>query len=224
MTAIEIFNFYTKLGYKVIPLHHSSKIPIFNSWNKKHNINKIKYFLECNPSLYNFGILLGDVIDVEGDSQEANNFLNKIFKNFDHPIFSSSKSNHHLFRNKNKNITRISFNDIEYRAYNHQSVIPPSTHEDGTKYEWITKIMPAKDIPFLPPHLESQIRRCLSKNIEIIKPGHIKVYCYNCKKQIYIHEKRFVKEIQILRAMNTKWECNKCRKFDLRDLIRTNTS
>lgn len=220
MNSLQTFEFYTNLGYKVIPLHYATKIPIFKSWNKFHNKNKLRDFLITNPAEFNFGILLGEIIDVEGDSEEANEYLDNIFKDIPHPVYSSSKSKHHIFRNRNKKVTRTSYKNIEYRAFMHQSVIPPSIHEDGTKYVWITEIFAVNQIPYLPRNLESQLRRCTFKKTKLIKPDHIEVFCDDCKRKTYIHKKRFSAELQVLKSLQKKWSCIKCRTIDLRPLIR----
>lgn len=220
MNSLQTFEFYTNLGYKVIPLHYSTKIPIFKSWNKFHNKNKLREFFITNPAEFNFGILLGEIIDVEGDSDEANTYLDHIFKDIPHPVYSSSKSKHHIFRNRNKKITRTSYKNIEYRAFMHQSVIPPSVHEDGTKYEWITEISAVKDIAFLPQNLENQLRKCVFKKTNIVKPDYLEIVCNQCKRKTYIHKKRFSAEIEVLKTLKMKWSCNKCRTIDLRPLVK----
>lgn len=220
MNSIQTFDFYTNLGFKVIPLYYATKIPIFKSWNKFHNKKTLREFLITNPAEFNFGILLGEIIDVEGDSEEANDFLDRIFKEVPHPIYVSSKSKHHIFRNKNNKITRTSYKNIEYRAYMHQSVIPPSTHENGTKYEWITKILPVHEIPYLPSNLECQLRKCTFKKANQLKPDHTEIFCNDCKSKFYIHKNRLKLEMQVLRELKMKWSCNKCRTIDLRELVR----
>ena len=140
MKNIEIFSFYSQLGYKIIPLHYCAKTPIFKNWNKNYNKEHIESFFIKNNQLINYGILLGDIVDIEGDCLDSNKSIDEFLKDIDHPCFLSKKSKHHLFRSNLKELTRIVTHGIEFRGYKHQSAIPPSRHADGFSYKWITKI------------------------------------------------------------------------------------
>lgn len=226
MKAIDIFYFYRNCGYKIIPLYYSSKTPIFKNWNDDYDFEIIEIFLKTNKKPINFGILLGDIVDVEGDNVEANAVLDGILKDIQHPIYQSSKSKHHLFRNNNSKLTRLVSDGVEFRGHRHQSVIPPSVHSDGQKYKWITDIYRITDIPVLPPELCQKIASLKNKNVKnfakknLIKPGHMQTTCFTCSRNCFIHKKRFELEIQIFKSMNAKWSCHKCRNIDLRDSVR----
>jgi hypothetical protein len=220
MDALNIFYEYKRLGYQIIPLMNNTKRPIFKAWNKKYSFAKIENFLKQNPGNYNFGILLGEVIDIEGDNQAANDFLDDVLKKIPHPSYRSSKSTHHLFRRSGKFFTRNVCNGIEFRGYGHQSVVPPSKHEDGKDYIWLTKILPVNCLPTLPPELEYQIKKFRIKNKDYTKPHSKKILCYGCKEICYINKRRLQIELLALSQTNQKWMCNPCRSYDLRDQVR----
>jgi hypothetical protein len=220
MDAIRIFNEYKNLGYHLIPLHKGTKKPIMKNWNKKYSYKRIESFLLQNPGNYNFGILLGDVIDIEGDSLEANIFLNDTLKDIPHAIYQSSKSTHHLFRMGSKFFTRHICNGIEFRGYGHQSVVPPSTHENGAKYTWITDKIPANQLPVLPPELELKIKTFKKRSQKFTKPHNKKIKCFACEKFCFINKRRLDLELSVLRSIGHKWMCNPCRPYDLRENIR----
>jgi len=220
MDIIKVFEEYNSLGFMPIPLAKFSKRPIFKAWNKNYSFQRTISFLKNTPDNYNIGILLGKVIDVEGDSEEANEFLDDLFKNIKHPIYSASKSKHHLFRNNNPSITRILYKDVECRGYNHQSVVPPSVHKDGKRYVWETELIKYSDIPLLPKNLALQLEKYKKQNHEIIKPSSMRIPCIKCKNQFFINKKRFNLEIECLHIIGQKWMCNKCRPYDLREMCR----
>ena len=226
LKPIEIFRFYKNCGYKVIPLYYASKTPIFKNWNDDYDFEILEIFLQSNKNPINFGILLGDIVDVEGDSEEANSKLDHLLKNIDHPVYQSSKSKHHLFKNHNTNLTRLVQDGMEFRAHRHQSVIPPSIHSDGQKYRWITDIYKYKDIPSLPPLLCQKIAEIANKNLKkklktrLIKPGHMQAVCIECAQKCFIHKKRHALELEFFKSISLKWSCHKCRNLDLRDPVR----
>jgi hypothetical protein len=220
MDALKIFHEYKGLGYKVIPLITRTKRPLMKGWNQKYSFNKIENFLKLNNGNYNFGILLGDIIDIEGDSSDANDFLEDLFKDIPHAIYKSSKSTHHLFRMGDQCFTRIICNTIEFRGHGHQSVVPPSVHEDGTKYIWVTKKYHINELPVLPKDLEIKIKRFKSRNSNYTKPHSKKIHCANCRNIFFVNKKRLPIEIQVVKSLGEKWMCHKCRTYDTRPLIR----
>jgi len=185
-------------------------------WNQKYSFNRIEKFLKLNPGNYNFGILLGDVIDIEGDSSDANAFLQELFKDIPHAIYKSSKSTHHLFRMGSQTFTRIICNTIEFRGHGHQSVVPPSIHEDGTKYNWVSKKYHVNDLTFLPKDLEIKIKRFKSRNLNFTKPHSKKILCAECRQVCFVNKRRLLLEIDVVKSMDKKWMCHKCRPYDTR--------
>lgn len=225
MDAKKIFDLYSGLGYKIIPLYYKTKTPIFKNWNSYYNHSFIQDFFMNATCEYNYGLLLGELIDIEGDCYDSNNLIDQMLQDIEHPCFLSKKSKHHLFRSNLKNLTRVVIDGMEFRAHKHQSVIPPSLHEDGFSYKWITKICSIDKIPFLPDKVEkyllSHIKKTKHKTYKSnIKPDHTQIQCSVCKSKIFISKKRLQKELQAFLTLNETWKCNSCRKIDLRPLIR----
>jgi hypothetical protein len=211
MTAIlEQFESLTDQGLQVIPLYPNSKIPMYRRWNQFWNKDFCRSILKKTPRA-NLGLLLGEIMDVEGDTAEANIFLNDLLKDIPHPCYASSKSHHHLFRNPFMEMSICKYRGIEFRAKNHQSVLPPSYHEDGTTYSWINKDFP---IPKLPMPL-MQLLDLLPKKTNL-KPGHTTMLCHLCKERCFIHSKRLELEKGVFDYWELEWQCQKCRKVDLR--------
>jgi len=128
---------YIGQGLKPIPLHRSSKRPIGMGWNKDWSVERCREGFYVYPGA-NIGILLGDVVDVEGDDEEANATLQKLIGDYPHPTWRSSKSQHHLFLSPDPDLTRIVYQNIEFRGNGHQSVVPPSfVCETGATYQWL---------------------------------------------------------------------------------------
>lgn len=165
---------------------------------------------------YNLGLLLGDFVDVEGDSEEGNDFLSEVLENFPHPKWQSSKSVHHLFLNPDKKIQTHRFEDIEFRAAGTQSVLPPSLHEDGSVYAWLSGTQ--FPVPPLPdPLLDFYRSRCPESKK---KPDIIKTQCRVCGRKENLHKKRLVLEVRAFREQNLPWMCHKCREIDIRPACR----
>lgn len=143
---------YINQGLKPIPLHHSSKRPIGAGWNQEWSADRCREGFYVYPNA-NIGILLGDVVDVEGDDEFANDLLTSLIGTYPHPTWRSSKSVHHLFQSPDPDLTRIVYKNIEFRGRGHQSVVPPSfVAETGARYQWLntTKFpVPAMPEPLL---------------------------------------------------------------------------
>ena len=213
---IEYFNAYVKIGLKVIPLYPNSKVPVCKSWQTNWDENKYREIFE-KYSKSNIGLLLGLIVDVEGDSEDANKFLIDLIGDVPHPMYRSSKSTHHLFLNPDPKLTIFCIRNIEFRAYRHQSVLPPSSHADGSKYQWLRKTkFPIPDMPsdLLAFYLKHNSQKPL------IKQGHMKVWCSVCNKKKFIHQKRFLLEQKAFATFDNKWMCHSCRKIDVRELCR----
>jgi hypothetical protein len=225
MNNLQIFQGYRNLGYQIIPLHFGRKSPVLNNWNRKYDHELIETYFRNSDAKVNFGILLGDIVDVEGDSIQANQQLSDLFSKITHPIYQSAKSLHHLFRNPHTKLTRVACEGIELRAYRHQSAIPPSTHKDGMRYKWLTKLMHVDDIPVLPEFVNDflnkiRISAIKKKYKNKVKPGHVQAICDKCSTHVFMHSKRFKLEIAIFKDHGEKWKCKTCRKFDLRQVIK----
>jgi hypothetical protein len=119
------FDALTKRGLKIIPLRENSKVPLCKAWNSDWDREVVRDKI-CQFPDANLGILLGDVVDVEGDSEDANRTILDLIGDYPHPCYFSTKSIHHLFLNPDPNLAHFRFKEIEFRGHGHQSVIPPS--------------------------------------------------------------------------------------------------
>lgn len=150
---------YLNKGLKLIPLYSQSKKPLFKGWQNGFDKNRFLDIISEHPSC-NIGVLLGEIVDVEGDSPEANDLINELIGDYIHPKYTSNKSTHHFFVNPDPGLTKISFQsnsksntkDIEFRASKHMSVLPPSVHESGVRYVW--DYNSSWPIPPMPPKLK----------------------------------------------------------------------
>ena len=222
---LKFFDLYVSLGLK--PIAIQGKRPLNGKgWNRDWSIEKWRPFFE-NETPCNMGILLGDIVDVEGDTPEANDILNKMLEGIPHPKFKSCKSTHHLFLTPDKNLTRRVFKGIEFRGKLHQSVVPPSIHENGVSYNWLTES--EFPIPKMPEELTNfYFRNCQEKR-EIKKhplkkknkEGYRQTKCNICKKSFFIHIKRLKLEVAGFSTHGTTWACHGCRQIDLRDYCRS---
>lgn len=218
MRTIDWFNKYTDLGLKVIPLHPRTKIPISMEWYTVWCKDRCHEAFCRNPSL-NMGMVLGDVIDVEGDTPEAEELISKIVKDYPHPMYRSLRSTHHIFINPKPCLTLKKVKGIEFRANKHQSVMPPSIHESGVKYAWVRGT--TFPIPKMPDELIEllEIQEKYESQIKI-KPGHMRLWCSMCQKMQFIHAKRHSLEKQVFQAYGLSWQCRKCRQIDVRPMCR----
>jgi hypothetical protein len=204
MDHVEIFENYDMLGFKVIPLIYGDKKPFWVNWNYGYNPDKSrKYFSKNN---YNFGLLLGDIVDVEADSDSANERLSTLIGDYSHPIYKSKKSFHHLFKSHDNKLTRKVIQGIEFRGKLHQSVLPPSVVK-GVKYRWVDMVYP---IPEMPESLRSfywKFSGCEKKE------GDWSDYkCALCKKNFVIKNIVLRKEINYFNLIKIRWQCRECRK------------
>lgn len=212
------FDALTRQGLKVIPLRQGSKAPIYKNWNKKWNLESTREKFEAFPNA-NIGLLLGDIVDVEGDSEEANQIILELIKDYPHPTYKSSKSIHHLFLTPDARLRRFCWNEIEFRGHGHQSVLPPSIINE-TKYKWLSSFQ--FPVPYMPEELINFLnkkRKQASKKFKL-KKNYKKINCFICRKQIMLHKKRIELEIEAFKILSQRWQCNKCRSVDIRSACR----
>lgn len=223
MEMIDYFDAYAACGLKPLPLYPKTKIPMFKGWQDDWSLEKCRnYFLTDNN--INIGILLGDVVDVEGDSDFANARIFDLTRGVPHPMFRSSKSVHHLFLTPDPRLTVLCVGEIEFRGHRHQSALPPSTHVNGVQYAWL------KGSEFPPPRMPERLLELFKENWRGVKrkpqrptkkkSGHSQTECNRCKRRVFIHRTRLVLEVKAFRSLNMKWLCQKCRPVDVRDLCR----
>lgn len=221
---LQFFDSYVKAGFKPIALYGSSKIPVEKKWNSQWSCDRWRRYFESGS--YNMGFLLGEILDVEGDTEEANAILTNLIGDTPHPYFQSHKSTHHLFLNPDKNLTRISRDGIEFRAFNHQSVVPPSTHDLGYDYKWlngssaIVSEMPNDLLRFYYDFKSKYGSKQKEKNKSSKKTGFEKTQCRKCCKMFFIHKKRLFLEVKAFNKLHLPWMCHGCRKHDLRESCR----
>lgn len=211
----EHFDVLTKHGLQILPLHGGCKNPIFKKWQSGYDPFYARSYLESHPDC-NLGLKLGVIIDVEGDSEHANRTILEMIGDYPHPSYTSRKSIHHLFLNPTLDLTRVVFQNIEFRGYRHQSVLPPSVVE-GTTYKWLTINFP---VPPMPERLLSFLKRVQRNKKHDIKPGHMKLPCAICRDICYLHRSRFELELQAFKTNGMPWTCRKCRSLDVRPLCR----
>ena len=208
---------YIEQGLKPIPVRFKSKKPFNVDWNGNWDAKSTLTTFKGGDDL-NVGILLGDIVDVEGDTDDANVFLNSTLDKYDHPIFKSYKSYHHLFKNPFPGLTRTTVSGIEFRANKHQSLLPPSIHPNGTSYTWVREI--TSNIPYLPEELIDILvkQNCLLNKSVKVAIEH--PYCYSCRKQFKIHKTRFDKELKAFKSLDKKWKCNRCRESIIKTQVK----
>lgn len=223
MDVVHLFDSYVRCGLKPLPLIPGTKIPLVKDWQIDWSVDKYRNFFIVTPNV-NMGILLGDIIDVEGDDQTANDLISDLARNIPHPMFKSSKSVHHLFVSPDPTITICKVGCIEFRGHRHQSVIPPSVHSSGVTYKWVkgsafpAPPMPRRMVDFLYAHRKSIHHAQPRTNGK--KANHALSICNDCKGKNFLHKKRLVLEVRAFAVLGQKWTCRKCRTVDVRDLCR----
>jgi len=220
MTTLEYFDNYAALGLQVIPLFPGSKIPVWPRWNESWDQGRCRGYIQSHPDC-NIGLLLGRFVDVEGDTEEADDMIKNLIGTYPHPFWRSSKSTHHLFLNPDPRLTNARFLGLEFRAHRHQSVLPPSTHEMGLKYQWGFLDLP---VPTMPPALLDYYKtnrpRYKGRRTRKGRPGYIKTTCTACRRQEAIHKKRLILEVKAFRELGLLWQCHQCRIVDVRPACR----
>lgn len=210
------FDALTEHGVQVIPLRENSKVPLCRGWQRDWD------HLECRDKLRlfpqsNIGVLLGSIIDVEGDTPHANRLILDLIGSYPHPTYSSTKSIHHLFQSPDPRLRICCHQGIEFRGHGHQSVLPPSQHQ-GVKYRWLRSFR--FPIPEMPERLRCFYDQVSKKRKHYVKPGHQKIRCGECQKVQFLHRKRLYWELIAFRQWDSPWLCHDCRTVDLRPIVR----
>lgn len=213
--VLQHYDILTRYGLKAIPLRESTKIPVCKGWTD-WNPGQNRAIFEQNPRL-NMGIILGDIVDVEGDSEQANKTILKLIGDCPHPSYTSAKSIHHLFLNPDPTLTILTHQKIEFRGHRHQSAVPPSTMPEDISYKWLDHTQ--FPIPPMPQAL-LQLYQKLRKVRPLIKPGHCKAKCHECQEESFIHRKRLHWELVAFKELGLRWSCHNCRTVDLRPMCR----
>lgn len=215
MNILAWYDIYVAQGLQPIPLKPETKIPLLKKWQLGWNEDYMRHVFSRMPHS-NMGFRLGEIMDVEGDTPAANKRLLRITKNCPHPMYTSSKSVHHLFLNPDPDLTIVKWEGIEFRGKRHQSVLPPSRHKDGHRYCWLPESR--FPIPKMPTSVLDLLK--IARKQDSPKPGSKAIYCACCEQQITKHYKRIAVEIKAFKCFGEKWQCQKCRKRDIRPLCR----
>lgn len=215
-TILQHFDVLTERGLKIIPLRENTKIPMCKGWTQNWCKDAARHKLAMFPDA-NIGLLLGDIIDVEGDSEDANKVLVDLIGDYPHPCYQSLRSTHHLFVTPDVDLRHFEVNEIEFRGHGHQSVLPPSTAA-GVVYKWLKQFQ--FPIPPMPSRLYDFYQSKKRKRGDRLKKGHVKVWCGACGTKCFLHRKRFELELEAFKLLGSKWECQGCRAIDLRPACR----
>ena len=225
MRLLNYFDKYVSLGLKPIAVYKDSKKPVCASWNENWSKDRWRPYFQDDQ--YNMGVLLGDIIDVEGDTEEANDLLLRMIDNSSCPKFKSAKSTHYLFLNPDPHLTRKVFNGIEFRGHRHQSVLPPSVHNEGQPYCWLESSK--FPVPPMPDGLlEFYRRNSLERPQYVPKPktkrrqkeGFIWTPCNKCQKKFFMNKIRLMLEVRAYQKLNLRWMCRSCSPQSIKELCR----
>ena len=78
MKLIDYFDKYVELGLKPIAIYPNQKCPMSNEWNINWSVKRWRPYFYTNDC--NIGILLGDIVDVEGGN--AISMLGRVIEQF----------------------------------------------------------------------------------------------------------------------------------------------
>ncbi len=210
---LNFFDKYDSYGWEIIPILPKSKIPFMKGWTLGYDKVRIRKYLELNPDS-NIGLRLGNVIDVEADTKEANRLLDGLIpKDYAHPRYCSHKSVHHLFQTPSDSLTKMVVHGIEFRGHRHQSLLPPSQTVPGVEYTWIDDSLPIPPLPDPLLKLYNKYAKIAAKDGNWVVP----VCCKCNRKSRPIHRSRYNKELIAFKTINKRWSCHKCRE-DIRTI------
>ncbi len=150
--------YINELNWWLVPIRGSGnapKAPLVDGWPDWHpSTMALADILKKHPRA-GIGIHLGgsDLIDLEGDSPDAEALLEDLCRGLDFPCWRSRRSKHRLFQ-ANPAVGHLNIKSvaIEFRTGRHQSVLPPTVFQGGARYEWLVspfEVLP----PQLPDHL-----------------------------------------------------------------------
>lgn len=135
-------SYIEKLGWTLAFVHGTGsepKAPMYQGWpDLRPTPEIVQEVLNFNYDA-GIGVNLGasGLVDVEGDSPEAESLLEDICKGLDFPCWASRKSKHRLFlRQPEIDHLHAVHLKIEFRTGRHQSVLPPSVIGDF-EYRWL---------------------------------------------------------------------------------------
>jgi hypothetical protein len=132
------------IGCRFVRLARGEKRPVGVAWQTKAT-GDLTYVNQWLAAGSNVGLLLGPasgVIDVEFDAEAGREQLSAFgVLDIPTPTWRSSRGEHRLFRWEPwmPASAVVHVDDLEVRIGGRaaQSVLPPSRHPDGSRYEWI---------------------------------------------------------------------------------------
>jgi len=132
------------IGCRFVRLARNEKRPIGAAWQTKAT-DDLTYVNQWLAAGSNVGLLLGPasgVVDVEYDDPAGRDQLSAFgVLDLPTPTWRSARGEHRLFRWEPWMPTAavVHVDDLEIRIGGRaaQSVLPPSRHPDGSRYEWI---------------------------------------------------------------------------------------
>ena len=164
-TALNLFD----LGFRPVIIEPNGKVPTDTGWpTKTYDRAELAARFENNPAL-NVGIVLGDVIDVECDSETAEAECAELFEDCPIDVTPSWQSRrgppHRLFASDPR-LSKIGKAVLKYKTVEiriggdkgAQSVLPPSI-TDGFERKWVNELS-SECMP--PPLPELVIERLLA--------------------------------------------------------------
>lgn len=159
-----------QLGCWVVPCN--GKRAVVKDWPQKRlSSDELRDKLSASGSNIAVALNQSNFIDVECDTAEAETNLQKLFgaKIPPTPTWKSKRGKHRLFKRSSglPKKAKLEIDGIEFRLGNEKgalSVVPPSVHPDGPRYEWepglsIHEIEPAE----LPPDVVERLRDTASQ-------------------------------------------------------------
>jgi hypothetical protein len=146
-----------RLGWQLMPIATKQKNPgtlLGPGWQDQasNDPEQIERWIEQHGQC-NWGVLLGEasrIIDVEDDSPEGRTMLDNAMEQcrVETPCYTSGKSIHRIFqydeRMAEDSCSVMQAFGTEWRFGNTpaQSVVPPSVHESGKRYQWLPGLSP----------------------------------------------------------------------------------
>jgi hypothetical protein len=155
----EAKKYIEELKWQLVLVHgfgENTKAPVCLGWPDFHpNVDWFKAALEFHGDA-GIGLNLGasGLVDLEGDSEEAETIIDDLCKGFEFPYYKSRRSKHRIFQ-AHEDVGHLDCKplSIELRAGRHQSILPPSVMH-GVKYEWIVSPFDCPPPPLPAPVVE----------------------------------------------------------------------
>jgi len=219
---LKYFDGYVNFGLKPIAMFLKSKKPVSDKWNENWSVERWRGYFNSAEQKYNMGILLGNVIDVEADNDDANRLLESMLGDVPHPTYMSARSVHHLFLTPDPSLTFQKIQGIEFRGNRVCSVLPPSIHESGVQYRFlkdsrlVLSALPDDLLDFYWENKQEIVQKAPKQKSEI-KPYHKRTICKICNQRKFIHKKRLILEVKAFARYKLPWMCHCCRKIDVRE-------